>query len=216
MNETEKRFEKWNLFIMAANYLAFSFRPSWIFLTSHTPAPLSSFSAFLSASHHLAFRAAFGSTEHPCVTVLNYFNSDLPLSWIRLKLSHWHRYDVNLWHVQCGFFGLEYNYIIPWIRQWKVLMRNLCFIFLFNCILSFFIIYRGSKLLEPVLLNYTYHHPLINSCFIYSTSTRYQVLFLTLFLTSKIPPVELGFKWRNLWSIVSTPLRVYIGLYACK
>lgn len=66
---------------------------------------------------------------------------------------------------------------------------------------------------------------LIHSCFIYSNSSRCQALCKTpesasnckiLLLTSKILKVSSEFKWRNLWSIISTPLKENIGFYICK
>lgn len=66
---------------MAANYLAFAFLRSWISLML-PPLSHSSVFALLSASHPHALKSGFpgifGSTEEPCVTVLNKFNSDVP------------------------------------------------------------------------------------------------------------------------------------------
>lgn len=73
---------------MAANYLAFPFLPSWILsCCPHTlfPRSLPYFLPPTPTPSNLAFQTSFGSTEEPCVTALNYFNSDFHLSSIIMK-----------------------------------------------------------------------------------------------------------------------------------
>lgn len=149
---------------MAPNYLAFSFLPSWILSRRPHTLFLLSLPYSLPPSptpSNLAFQASFGSTKEPCVTVLNYFNSDFHLSSIIMKAQ-------ALAQTQCKpsvfsyMASLSQNVIKLYhkLSSGKLWWKT-SFFFFFIYIITFFTFFlcRGSKLLEPESPIYIYNLP---------------------------------------------------------